>query len=153
MSLEGVAVQAVLARLKGKPAWGLVRTYGSMFFLEVGEPLPRVGDKKVHGEWHFLVEMSHWRIDTAESVLVGSDDEQELIDHSFAHIELGSIELADAASPSHDLDIVFTSGMRLRTFSASATVKEQAQWKLFVPEDEVWIVDGSGGLAHKNAYA
>jgi hypothetical protein len=154
MNDEKVTIQDVLLNLKGKPAWGFVRTHGSMFFLEMGKPLPRVGEKKVHGEWHFLVEMCHWRIETHDSILIGSDDEQELIDSSFFNLELGHIESAAAPSPSHDLHIVFSSGIRLSTFTTSAAAKEQwKQWQLYTPDDNVWIADASGCLAQRNAYA
>jgi hypothetical protein len=154
MSQENMAIQQVFLSLKDKPAWGLVRTHGSMFFLEIGEPLPRVGKKKIHAEWHFLVEMCHWRIETLDSLLVGSDDEQEFIDGIFANLALGSIETVEAPLPSHDLHIFFNSGIRLRTFSTSGAAKDQwKQWQLFTPEDDVWITDASGGLVQKNAYA
>jgi hypothetical protein len=125
-----------------------------MFFLEIGQPLPRVGEKKVHGEWHFLVEMCHWRIEMQNSILAGSDDEQELIDNTFANLELGYVESVAALSPSHDLQIVFSSGIRLRTFTTSAAAKEQwKQWLLYGPDDDVWIADASGGIGVRNAYA
>jgi hypothetical protein len=91
-------IESTFQSLNGKPAWGLTRTHGSMFFLEIGLPLPRSGEKKVHGEWHFLVEMCHWRIETQNSILTGSDDEQELIDSSFARLELGHVESVTASS-------------------------------------------------------
>jgi hypothetical protein len=146
-------IESTFRSLNGKPAWGLTRTHGSMFFLEIGNPLPRSGEKKVHGEWHFLVEMCHWRLETPNSVLLGSDDEQELIDSRFVHLELGYVESVEAASPSHDLRVVFSSGIRFITFTTSVAAKEQwKQWQLYAPDDNVWIADASGGLAQRNAY-
>jgi hypothetical protein len=147
-------IESTFHSLSGKPAWGLTRTHGSMFFLEIGSPLPRSGEKKVHGEWHFLVEMCHWRLETPTSVLLGSDDEQELIDSNFADLELGHVESVTAASPSHDLHIIFSSGIRFTTFTTSVAAKEQwKQWQLYCPDDNVWIADASGGLVQRNAYA
>jgi hypothetical protein len=90
-------IESTFQSLNGKPAWGLTRTHGSMFFLEIGQPLPRSGEKKVHGEWHFLVEVCHWRIEARNSVLIGSDDEQELIDNTFVNLELGHVESVAAS--------------------------------------------------------
>ncbi len=147
-------IESTFQSLNGKPAWGLTRTHGSMFFLEIGKPLPRLNEKKVHGEWHFLVEMCHWRLETQNSILLGSDDEQELIDSCFAHLELGDVESVTALSPSHDLHIGFSSGIRFTTFTTSAAAKEQwKQWQLYGPDDNVWIADASGRLAQRNAYA
>jgi hypothetical protein len=154
MRREDAAFQQGLSDLRGKPAWGLVRSYGSMFFLEIGEPLPRIGEKRVHGEWHCLVEMCHWRIDTQSAMLIGSDDEQELIDSTFAHIELGYIETAEASPPSHDLRLAFSSGVRIGTFWATAAPKQEwTQWQLYGPDDNIWIVDATGSLLHKSANA
>lgn len=151
MSQQGVAIQNSFRNLQGQRAWGLTRTHGSMFFLEIGEPLPRPGEKKVHGEWHFLVEMCHWRIDTEDSLLVGSDDEQELIDASFSKLELGSVQSVKAPSPSHDLHVIFSSGLRLNTFATSAAAKDQwTQWQLYSPDDNVWVANASGELTQTN---
>ncbi len=146
-------IESTFQSLNGKPAWGLVRTHGSMFFLEIGQPLPRGGEKKVHGEWHFLVEMCHWRIETQDSILIGSDDEQELIDKTFGNLELGHVESVVAPFPSHDLHVVFSSGIRLNTFTTSGAAQDQwKQWQLYSPDDNVWIADASGCLAQRNAY-
>jgi hypothetical protein len=154
MRQKDEAFQRELLDLKGKPAWGLVRSYGSMFFLEIGEPLPKIGEKRVHGEWHCLVEMCHWRIDTRSAMLIGSDDEQELIDRTFAHLDLGFIESVEASSPSYDLRIAFSSGIRIGTFLATSAPKQDwTQWQLFTPDDNVWIVDATGSLLHKSANA
>jgi hypothetical protein len=151
---DKIIIESTFQSLTGKQGWGLTRTHGSMFFLEIGQPLPRVGEKKVHGEWHFLVEMCHWRIETKESILIGSDDEQELIDNTFAKLELGLVESVTALLPSCDLHIVFSSGMRLSTFTTSGAAKDQwKQWLLYAPDDNVWISDASGGLILRSAYA
>jgi len=154
MSRENPSIQNTLDMLPGKRAWGLTRTHGSMFFLEIGKPLPRREEKKVHGEWHFLVEVCHWRIEIDSSLLVGSDDSQELIDRTFAGSDLGSIVEASATLPAYDLYIVFSSGLRLTTFGTSAASRnEWTQWQLYGPDDNVWVANASGELLQTNAYA
>ncbi len=154
MSQENYPICSTFDALPGKRAWGLTRTHGSMFFLEIGEPLPRRGEKKVHGEWHFLVEVCHWRIEDAGSLLVGSDDPQELIDTTFSGIELGSLAEVSVSLPAHDLLIVFSSGLRLTTYGTSAAARnEWTQWQLYSPDDNVWVANASGELMQVNAYA
>ncbi len=153
MSHGPVAMQQALVTLKGKPAWGLVRTHGSMFFLEIGKPLPQVGEEKMHGEWHFLFEICHWRIEDGGSLVVGSDDSQEFIDQKFAGLQLESIHGVEILPSSHDLRIIFSSGHYLTTFCTSAASTEQwMQWQLFDPHDNVWISDATGRLSGKNAH-
>jgi hypothetical protein len=154
MNQENTTVQYALSSLKGKPAWGLVRTHGSFFFVELGKPISRPGGVKVHGEWHFLVEMCQWRFETHESILVGSDDDQEFIDASFARLALGAIENVDATPPCHDLTVVFSSGIRLKTLFASAAAKDEwKHWYLYLPDDNAWIVGGDGRPVLKNVHA
>src|SRR5258708_3160169 len=117
-------IEQLLANLRYKPAWGLRRTYGSMFFLEVGNPLPRTGTVQTHGEWHFLMEMCHWRFEMEKGIVVGSDDDQGLIDAAFQRVELGAIEEISARSPSHDLHLVFSSGIVLHTFAGTSAEKD-----------------------------
>jgi hypothetical protein len=154
MNQENKTVQHALSSLKGKAAWGLVRTHGSMFFLEFGKPISRPGGYKVHGEWHFLIEMCQWRFETRESILVGSDDDQEFIDASFERMELGVIESVDAPPPCHDLTVVFSSGIRLKTLFVSAAAKDEwKHWYLYLPDDNAWVAGGDGRPVLKNVHA
>lgn len=138
-------IDIALSHVKGKPAWGLRRDVGSIFFLELGDPISRAGQLRSHGEWHFLVELCHWRFENLESVLVGSEDEQSFIDATFNNLKLGFVENADLLRPSQDLQISFTSGIRFKTFTTSAQATDQwTQWHLFGPDEYVWISDGGG---------
>jgi hypothetical protein len=124
-----------------------------MFFLQIGDPFPRPRVKEILGQWHFLVEICHWRFETQEGILVGSDDEQELIDSAFQRLDLGAIKETILSSPSHDLRIVFSTGVSLDTFAtSSAAAKDQwTQWSLFSPDDSTWNANASGALVHHNA--
>jgi len=146
-------IEATFTFLEKKPAWGLVRTHGSMFFLEIGRPLPKGNRKNVRGEWHFLIEMCHWRLATREAILVGSEDDQGLIDHVFKEANLGTLDKATTSTPTHDLHLLFSSGVTLSTFTTSASATDQwTQWRLFCPDDNVWVVNGGGHLASVNAH-
>jgi hypothetical protein len=143
-------IRYALSSLGGKSGWGLVRTHGSMFFLELGNPISRTGQVKPHGEWHFLVELCHWRFETPESVLVGSEDDPIFIDATFASLKLGFIKNAEVLTPSHDLQINFSSGTMFKTFTTSKEATDQwTQWHLFGPDEYVWISDGGGHVLCK----
>ena len=143
-------IHIALSNIKGKPAWGLRRDVGSIFFLELGDQISRAGQLKSHGEWHFLVEPCHWRFESPESVLVGSEDEPSFIDAIFNSLKLGFVENADLLAPSHDLQISFTSGIRFKTFTTSGQATDQwTQWLLFGPDEYAWISDGGGQVRCK----
>jgi hypothetical protein len=153
MSQGNAMIEQTLENLKGKSAWGLRRTHGSIFFLELGEPLPRTGNKQVHGEWHFLVEMCHWRFETQEAIVVGSEDDQGFIDSAFQRLDLGLLSDINSASPSHDLRLLFSSGIALKTFASTAAPEgEWTEWLLFCPDDNVWVADGNGTLVCKSIH-
>ncbi len=116
-----------------------------MFFLEMGGSILRTGQVRPHGEWHFLIECGHWRFETADAILVGSEDGQQFIDGSFEQLNLGLIANAEILLPSHDLLVSFDSGMEFRTFSTSAqATKQWTQWLLYGPGDYSWVADGGG---------
>jgi hypothetical protein len=143
-------IRNAISSLNGKAAWGLVRTHGSMFFLEMGNPISRPSQIKPHGESHFLVELCHWRFEASESVLVGSEDDPTFIDATFDNLKLGYVQDAEILIPSHDLQIKFSSGIVFKTFTTSTEATDQwTQWQLFGPEEYVWISDGGGHLQRK----
>ena len=147
------SIRQTLLDLKGKPAWGLHRTYGSVFFGEVGKQRPLADERQIHGEWHFLVEVCQWRFDSQDAIFLGSDDQQPFIDDNFLHLELGLINVADVCHPSNDLRIAFSSGVVFRTFStAAASADPWTQWHLYCPDDGVWTLDAIGRLTCRNAY-
>lgn len=152
MSDRGRTISDALGDLKGKPTWGLTRTHGSMFFLEIGDPKLRVGERKQHGEWHFLFELCHWRFEDANTVLIGSDDSTEAIDDHFRKLQLQLLNHAEIVSPSNDLRIVLSSGVCVRTFSTCSQASEQeTQWKLYDPANTVWISDTTGRIVARDA--
>lgn len=154
MTFDISGIREDFLRLTGLRAWGLSRTHGSMFFLEVGKPLDRPRQVRRHGEWNFLVEMTEWRFETSESLLIGSDDSPELIDERFSAMKLGAVDNGDVILPTLDLILTFSSGVRLRTFGASALYAEEKrkQWMFFRPDDNVWAVSALGKCELKSRY-
>ncbi len=92
-----------------------------MFFIEIGNPIQKTGDRKPHGEWHFLIECCFWRFETTDKVIVASEDGQQFIDAVFETLALGAVERAAVLSPAFDLIVNFRSGIVFRTFSSEST--------------------------------
>lgn len=114
-------------------------------------PLERPEQTRTHGEWHFLIEMCCWRIQTRDRVLIGSDDEQQQIDSIFSLLDLGNVEGASVSPPTCDLHVNFSSGASLHTFTASTTDKEQLQWLLYGPHYNTWVSYAGGLLIQKDS--
>ena len=139
------SLSEALDGLNGKSAWGLTRTHGSMFFLEVGNLTLRPGEKRQHGEWHFLFELCHWRFEDENTVVVGSDDPPQRIDEQFRTLQLQTFDHVEILQPSNDLRIVFSSGVCMRTFTTCSLADDEAtQWHLFDPCDNVWTANLTG---------
>jgi hypothetical protein len=144
---ERPSIQDALSNLTGKPAWGAARDVGSIFFLQVGESRTIPGLRRSYGEWHFLIDCCHWRFETSDKLVVGSEDDQQFIDATFERLDLGRVESAEVLRPSHDLLVRFSSEARFKTFSTSAEATDQwTQWSLYGPDDYVWVVDGGGNI-------
>jgi hypothetical protein len=138
-------ISEALLRLIGNSAWEVKRTHGSMFFLEIGTPISRSGQTRAHGEWHFLFECCHWRFETDDIIVVGSEDDQAFIDQTFANLSLGVVKKAEVSRPSHDLRIEFSTGVRFLTFSTSSEATDQwTQWLLYGAGEYAWISNGGG---------
>jgi hypothetical protein len=152
MSVHGKGLSDALRDLKGMPSWGLTRTHGSMFFLEIGHPKLRPGERKEHGEWHFLFQMCHWRFENKNAVLIGSDDSPEAIDDRFRKLEPQLVDHAEIIPPSNDLRIVFSSGVCVMTFGTCSQASDgETQWQLYDPSDTVWISDTTGRIVVREA--
>jgi hypothetical protein len=139
--------------LIGKPAWGLSRTTGSMFFLEIGKSHEReISIKKreklkvSNGDWHFLIEMSSWRFESRNEVIIGSNDEPTIIDGCFERLDLGTIENISVSTPANDLHILFSSDIAFESFRDVGRTKDWSLWTLFCPNETYWSADAVGSL-------
>ena len=142
-----------LNELRGKKAWGLRRSDGSVFLFDIGNPIPSVS-RRMRGEWGFLFESCDWSFQrSSNQESVSSDDDRELIESAFDSMQLGDIHDADFLASTGVLSLRFSSGLRL-TVSPQETEEdvEATEWLLFTPGDMVWAKTRSAltfGSSHK----
>jgi hypothetical protein len=154
--LNSMAICDYFAKLKGLSAWGLVRSVGSIFFLELGKPIPMEGQAGPRGEWQFLVQYCNWRFSHKETIIIGSADDADRIDKAFAAMELGELVSAEVSLPLCDLGLLFSSGVQFKTLATSATYaagEGTYQWMLFCPDDNVWSIQAGGQPEFGNVHA
>lgn len=134
-------IQAMLAPLVGRAAWGCRLGHGSFVTLEFGEPQPATGDV-VHGAWHLWVYGCAWRVERGDELLAGSDDDRDAM-ATAAHA-LDGLELEDVTVHAPGLDATwrFSGGCCLRLFSMSALQGEH--WLVYLPDGQV-LSAGPGG--------
>jgi hypothetical protein len=127
-----------LRQLIGKPAWGLSRSHGSMFLFDIGEAVPRSGEK-IHGEWCFLFESCTWRFEGIGNSAITSEDDSEQIDVQFKMLQLGHIVEANYSAASEQLHIAFNSGIALEVHPDFADDDSTlSEWTFFVPGELAW---------------
>ena len=130
-----------LQDLIGKPAWGLKRTHGSMFFLEIGAPAyqrtNRRGEVIRHGERHFLFEWVRWSFSNEAAKLLDSDDETSKIDALFETLVLDSVSGAQFDETSDRLTLQFSSGTELNV-EPNDIDPGHSEWTLFIPGELAW---------------
>jgi hypothetical protein len=144
--------ESLLTTLIGQEAWRPSRSIGSMFFLDVGEPVKiqvKGGDGKRLprdvGTWRFLIQMCHWKFTRAHNLIVGSDDEAETIDQIFEALELGPILVTTHTLVAQSLGITFSSGAKFETFPYVSGATDDNQWTFYSP-DCAWTFSASGQL-------
>ncbi len=142
-------LELIIRNLLEKEPWGIEVTIGTRLSMEFGVEMLRPKHKQAHGEWHLLFQDCHWRIENAESVLVGSDDEN--LATAIRGVNFDKIINIRLVPPSRDLEIIFENGLRLTTFlTFSNTCSESKQWYLFCPDESVLIAEGGGDLSLKD---
>ena len=137
------SIATALESLVGLPAWGLQRTVGSMFFLELGGAVSCgeiPGKHRLHGEWHFLFELCSWQFEESGVVLVSDNDLPEVIDSTFASLHLGNVKAANLELDPGQLTIDFAEGITLVVSSDDAYGQESAytEWLFFLPGELAW---------------
>ena len=115
------------APLIGQKTQGCWLGYGSVLFLEFGEPQP-INDLKRHhsGEWSLWCDKILWRIELGDRVLAGSEDARPLMESAIEQVN-GRILVSGQISPSRgDSLLEFTDHLVLKTFVT--TSEEDARW-------------------------
>jgi hypothetical protein len=115
------------APLIGQKAQGCWLGYGSVLFLEFGEP-QRLDERGAHpsGESTLWCDRIFWRIEQGDRVLAGSEDDRPLMENAIQQIN-GRILLSGQISQSTgDSMLEFTDHLVLKTFVT--TSQEDARW-------------------------
>ncbi len=108
-----------LRQLISKPAWGLLRSHGSMFL--------------------FDIESCTWRFEGIEGLEITSQDDPEKIESRFGQLELGCIIEASYSEASEQLRIAFDSGIALEVHTdPMEDDPEQTEWIFFIPGELAW---------------
>ncbi|MFJ8435948.1 hypothetical protein ACIQ9P_32070 [Kitasatospora sp. NPDC094019] len=101
--------------LLGQRAWNVRRGIGSYVSIEFGHPLPADGRGNVHGHYHLWIMMAAWRLETADQVIVGSEDPDQDIDQALARLEGRRLTEVLIRPPALETRFDFA-GLRLETF-------------------------------------
>src|ERR1700683_4892598 len=137
--MGGIEAATIVSQLQGKRPWNIQLGEGSFITMEFGAPEANPSGRRVHGEWHLWLYMCNWRIETADKVLAGSNDDHEKVQSVLKTEVFDETKTFQVLEPSKDLFIDFTSGLKLHTFSSSSDHDEE-QWKLFTPEGKVLLI-------------
>jgi hypothetical protein len=130
-------VVASLSGAYGLKAWGSELGYGSFVTVSFGERQPG----KDYGSYYLWIYMAPWRLEDAEAVLAGSEDEDRAeVAKKIAMLD-GRVLISIAVEyPSLSARFEFEGGLVLTTFSESRT---DEQWMFFRPDGSV-ITAGPG---------
>jgi hypothetical protein len=125
--MSTAAHPTVFAPLIGQTARGCWLGYGSVLFLEFGQPQPLAG-REIHprGEWGLWCDQIEWRIEQVFRVIAGSEDDRATMESGIQTINGRSL-VSGEMLPSGDSILTFSDDVILRTFVI--TSEEDARWK------------------------
>jgi hypothetical protein len=117
----------LFAPLVGQLAQGCWLGYGNTFFLEFGLPQP-LGGREHHprGEWGLWCERMVWRIERADQVYAGFEDDRDAVEAGIRHIDGSTLLSAELLPPFGDSILTFSGNLVLRTFVTST--EEDSRW-------------------------
>lgn len=131
-------VESLLIELRGSEVTNAWRGYGSAIFLELGHLMNR-GVREPRGEQTIAIEWS-WRLQDQHSVLLGSWDDNNLIDQ-FPNTVIGeTIGSLGLFTELNELDIKFKSTRRLLSFT---TTFGDPQWYIRFKNNNYLAVEKS----------
>jgi hypothetical protein len=115
--------------LIGQKAQGCWLGYGSVLFLEFGEPQP-LNDLRKHppGEWGLSCDKILWRIEQGDRVLAGSEDDRPIMRSAIEQIDGRILVSGEISQSTGDSLLEFTDHLVLKTFVT--TSEEDARWWL-----------------------
>jgi hypothetical protein len=113
--------------LVGQTAQGCWLGYGSVLFLEFGNPQP-LRDHETHptGEMGLHCDWIEWRIEQADRVLAGSEDDRLTMESGIKQIDGKTFKSGVISEPSGDSVLTFSDDLVLRMFVI--TSEEDARW-------------------------
>jgi hypothetical protein len=136
MVCQGMFVQTnpnLFTPLIGQTARGCWLGYGSVLFLEFGQPQPlRDGRNHPSGEWGLRSDQIDWRIEQRDHIIAGSEDDRCTIEGGIKQIDGKTFVSGEILQPSGDSVLTFSDDLVLRTFVI--TSEEDFRWIFRDPE-------------------
>jgi hypothetical protein len=115
------------APIIGQKAQGCWLGYGSMLFLEFGEPQPLAeSQKRPFGEWGLWCGRILWRIEQGDLVLAGSEDDEPTMESGIEQMNGRILVSGQVSESTGDSRLEFTGHLVLRTFVIKS--QEDARW-------------------------
>jgi|HubBroStandDraft_4_1064222.scaffolds.fasta_scaffold420330_2 hypothetical protein len=130
MDRQGMIAQInsnLFAPLIGQTAHGCWLGYGSVLFLEFGQPQPlRDGRAHPSGEWGLRSDQIEWRIEQRDQIIAGSEDDRATMENGIEQIDGKTFVSGEILQPSGDSVLKFSDDLVLRTFVVSS--EEDSRW-------------------------
>ncbi|MFF1868563.1 hypothetical protein [Kitasatospora herbaricolor] len=134
-SIDLTEAQRRISPLLGQRAWNVRRGIGSFVTIEFGRPLKPDANGNVHGEYHLWIMMAAWRLETADQVIVGSEDQD--LDQALARLEGRLLTEVLIRPPALETRFDFA-GLRLETFPIYRRDPEEGEYDHWI----LWLGDG-----------
>ncbi len=135
--------QRVIKSVPEKRVWGLSRTHGSMFFLELGEATHSSGEDSYRGEMSFTSECGFWRLFVDELLVLACEDQQPHIDEALR--SFGDATVQDLSVDYNGDVSLLTDRWRLEVIRLQTELNHYDPW-VFRSGADYWQLQSDGSL-------
>ncbi len=145
-------VQHYLDPILGQKPWSVWLGMGSLLTLEFGKAREQQTRRRgtiLVGEWRLWIYMAAWRLETADVVLIGSEDPRPKIQRELKHLEDVVLRSVNLVAPSLETHFIFERGIILNVFPVYS--EHEDHWMLFAPDGYVLTIGPASTWSYARA--
>ena len=142
------AIQALLAPVVGREAWGVHAGYGARLTVNFGTGTTKIRTTRsgrvwstTRGEWQLWTAFDVWRLEDETGVLAAYEDPRPVMDPAVERLNGHRLLSVEVSPRTLDTTFTFDGGLILRLFPVYMDPESDYEhWMLFAPSDNLLVL-------------